>query len=207
MNIPQKIEQTLLQMSIQLRASFFANVAHDGQTRSDGSMYINHPVRVAAILRRYNVIDEEILAIAYLHDVIEDCDVTEEQLVKYFGGYVAHGVRQLTNMIEGDSHEKAHGHVPFTEKHTSLLSRCREMEPSIKWVKLADRLDNLQDAMKVWKPKRLQRYAKAGYEIVEALRPLPEGSEGLVAELLQVIRSIIPEGDLESIAITNDVLE
>lgn len=56
-----------------------ARDAHEGQTRSSGEPYIIHPVAVARILAEMRL-DLETLQAALLHDVIEDCDVTKEDL-------------------------------------------------------------------------------------------------------------------------------
>lgn len=63
-----------------LRQSYVvARDAHEGQTRSSGEPYIIHPVAVARILAEMRL-DLETLQAALLHDVIEDCDVTKEDL-------------------------------------------------------------------------------------------------------------------------------
>ena len=55
------------------KARMFATVAHGGQMRKDGKTpYIAHPERVVKILQKSGIEDEEILASAYLHDVLED---------------------------------------------------------------------------------------------------------------------------------------
>lgn len=189
------------------RAATFADWAHAGQTRSDGTPYIEHPRRVARYLRAAGVEDEGILAVAFLHDTIEDCDVTEVEIRELFGDRVARGVMQLTNKIEGDAHERQFGKISFVKKHGSLLEHCRNMDMEFKWVKLADRYDNLADAKGIWKPKRLKRYAKAGYELVKALMPWPKGSEMLACDLVSEIYEIIPPEEIEAYQIVDDVRE
>jgi GTP diphosphokinase / guanosine-3',5'-bis(diphosphate) 3'-diphosphatase len=189
------------------RAGAFAAHAHSGQTRSDGSPYIEHPCRLAGLLVRHGVTDEEILAMAYLHDTVEDCDVSEDEIKEFFGERVARGVMQLTNKIEGESHERKFGRVSFVAKHNALLEHCRRMDLDVKWVKLADRLDNLQDSLGHWKPKRIKRYAKAGYELVQALMPWPKGSETLACQLVSIIYDIIPPEEIANYQIVDDVRE
>lgn len=189
------------------RAEAFAAWAHEGQTRSDGSPYISHPRRLVSILESYGVRDEEILAVAFLHDTVEDCEVTEEEIRRFFGDRVASGVMQLTNIIEGDAHERKHGKVSFVAKHQALIEHCRHMDLPWKWVKLADRMDNIADSKGVWKPKRYRRYAKAGYELAQALMPWPKGAEALACKLISDIYEIIPPEEIEAYQIVDDVRE
>lgn len=71
---------------------------HAGQTRngSGGMPYIEHPIRVAALLDEHDYADE-VLAAALLHDVIEDSDTTLDELREKFGGEVAGLVGAMTD--------------------------------------------------------------------------------------------------------------
>jgi (p)ppGpp synthase/HD superfamily hydrolase len=84
-----------------------ARAAHAGQVRngSGGMPYVEHPVRVAALLdeRGYR---EEVLAAALLHDVIEDSETTLEEVRELFGDEVAGFVGALTDDESIDSYEE-----------------------------------------------------------------------------------------------------
>ena len=67
-----------------LKAYQYAKEHHSKQKRLSGEDYIIHPLNVANILCQIELDDETICA-ALLHDVIEDTDVTQEDLVKEFG--------------------------------------------------------------------------------------------------------------------------
>jgi (p)ppGpp synthase/HD superfamily hydrolase len=69
------------------RAYSFAERAHRGQRRKDGQAYIAHPVRVARLLGALGY-DEDVLAAALLHDVVEDTRVTLEDVRDAFGARV-----------------------------------------------------------------------------------------------------------------------
>ena len=190
------------------RAHDFAELAHQGQFRSNKvTPYFSHPERVVSVLEQVGITDDEILAAAFLHDTIEDCDVSEDDIFTLFGDRVLRCVVQMTNKIEGDNHEREHGQVSFLDKHASLVKHCQEMDQDAKWIKLADRLDNLRDAKSNWRPKRTKRYAVAGYELVEAMIPWPAGSEKLVLQLLNVIYGIVPAHELFGYVLENDVRE
>jgi (p)ppGpp synthase/HD superfamily hydrolase len=66
----------------------FAEHAHRGQRRKDGQAYIAHPVRVARILAELGY-EEDVLAAALLHDVVEDTPVTLPEIRQAFGPNVA----------------------------------------------------------------------------------------------------------------------
>ena len=62
-----------------LRAYAFAEAAHRGQRRKDDRAFIAHPVRVARLLAARGY-DEEVVAAALLHDVVEDTPVTLDEV-------------------------------------------------------------------------------------------------------------------------------
>jgi len=82
------------------KARYFATAAHAavGQKRkySDDD-YIVHPIRVANLVKQYGG-TEEMIAAAYLHDVVEDTDVTMDTITSLFGSVVASLVKDLTDV-------------------------------------------------------------------------------------------------------------
>ena len=66
----------------------FGHAAHQGQTRQSGDPYISHPIAVARILTTLRLDVQAIIA-ALLHDVVEDTDITAEQVAEKFGKPVA----------------------------------------------------------------------------------------------------------------------
>lgn len=80
------------------QALLIAIKAHDGQYRKgNDEPYVTHPIAVAEILRSYGYKSDYVLAAAYLHDVIEDCDPCWEEEIKALSLTVYHYVRNLTN--------------------------------------------------------------------------------------------------------------
>lgn len=80
-----------------IKAIRFSAEAHNGQTRKGGTTpYIVHPYEVAIRVSRYTQ-DEDIISAALLHDVIEDCSVTKEQLNEKFNANIAFLVDELSN--------------------------------------------------------------------------------------------------------------
>ena len=146
------------------RARAVCETAHTGQKRDNGADYATHPHAVAGILRGHAIADSAILAAAYLHDVLEDTAVGEDELLEQFGGEIVGLVNELTNIgPPGRS---------FADKQVALLEHARRMSPPAKLVKLADRLHNLTE-MVAWPDWKQKRYAAAALELVDALRPWP----------------------------------
>ncbi|MFW6174943.1 MAG: HD domain-containing protein, partial [Chloroflexota bacterium] len=80
----------------------FAAAAHQGQYRESEEPYIEHPIATAEFLAEREM-DATTLSAALLHDVIEDCDVTREELEERFGEDVARLVDGVTKMKRIDT--------------------------------------------------------------------------------------------------------
>jgi (p)ppGpp synthase/HD superfamily hydrolase len=146
-------------------AASWANLAHGGQVRDDGTPYVRHPLRVAAILAgEVRVLTPVTLQVAVLHDVLEDCaDIDAHQLEAAFGGEVAGNVIDLTKPAAG-THSSGHR----KKLYFSALAAAGEVP---KTVKLADKLDNVRDAVTCPDArKRMRTYADAR-ELFDLLCP------------------------------------
>ena len=90
-------------MSILAKAIQFASDRHSDQTDKGGNAYILHPLRM---MMRLRTSDEELMAIAVLHDVVEDCGVSPDEL-RAFGmtERVVAGVKALTRQA-GETYEQ-----------------------------------------------------------------------------------------------------
>lgn len=122
-----------------MRAYELADGAHQGQMRSSGDKYITHPVAVASILLDY-CMDTDTICAALLHDVVEDTEITLEELKKKFGEDVALLVDGVTKI----------GQVPLNSKEEQQAENIRKilmaMSKDIRVIiiKLADRLHNMR---------------------------------------------------------------
>lgn len=116
------------QMDIVTKAKTLATYAHEGQYRKyTGEAYINHPKRVVEILQTIEGVTEDMLAAAWLHDVIEDTSYELDFIRAVFGDNIAEMVDGLTK-VDGDK--------PQTEIKLSKTSE------QVQTIKLADLLDN-----------------------------------------------------------------
>lgn len=97
----------------------YAEDKHKGQLRKTGEPYIYHPMRVAKIVAEFGFESEVIIA-AILHDVVEDCDVPLEKIVRLFGADVADMVDSLTAVNEKLQKENNYN-INLYEKYTKNL--------------------------------------------------------------------------------------
>ncbi|MCW8877296.1 MAG: bifunctional GTP diphosphokinase/guanosine-3',5'-bis pyrophosphate 3'-pyrophosphohydrolase [Kangiellaceae bacterium] len=140
-------------------AYIFARDSHHGQLRSSGDPYITHPVAVTKILATLHL-DKQTLMAALLHDVIEDCEVTREELAEKFGERVAdlvEGVSKLTQIKFG-SREEAQAEN-FRKMMMAMVEDLR-----VVLIKLADRLHNMRTLGSL-RPDKQRRIAKETIEI------------------------------------------
>lgn len=140
------------QVSEVRRAYVFGAEMHAGQQRSSGEPYIFHPLAVARILAEMRL-DHVTLIAAILHDVIEDTDVSKEEIAKQFGQEVAllvDGVSKIEK-IEGMSRQERQA-----ESFRKLLLAMTD-DLRVILVKLADRLHNMRTlgAMAADKKRRI----------------------------------------------------
>src|SRR3954454_18363385 len=145
------------------RAFRFAAAAHDGQQRRSGEDFIHHPYGVALILASLHL-DEETIAAALLHDVVEDTDTTLDDVRDEFGDEIAHlvdGVTKLTR-VQFQSREQAEA-----ENYRKMVVAMAE-DVRVILIKLGDRLHNMRAIEYLGKQKQVQK-AK---ETLEVYAPL-----------------------------------
>lgn len=131
-------------------AKWIAHEAHAGQFRRDNTTpYIKHP---AAVVKQ---LEPRLKPIGWLHDVVEDTNVTIEELIDVgFPSYIINGVEDMTHK-EGDTNMRY---------WKNMLTN-----PDAVTVKIADIKTNLADApserQKIKYEKALELFSKAGYSV------------------------------------------
>ena len=93
------------------KAYRFAENAHSGQVRLSGEPFIEHPLQTAIFLADLKL-DANALAAALLHDVVEDCDVSSEELEEKFGSEVARLVDGVTKLTQTELMSEEPGQEP-----------------------------------------------------------------------------------------------
>lgn len=156
-----KIESFNANVDIPLirRAYEFSDKAHKGQMRSSGEPFIEHCLEVAFFLAEMHM-DSTSLAAGLIHDVVEDTDISLEQVRKEFGDEVADLVDGVTKigLVNFNSYEEQQ--VEYFRK--MLLSMAKDIRVII--IKLADRVHNMRTLEHLPQDKRL-RIAKETREV------------------------------------------
>jgi len=125
-----------------VQAIQFVLEKHRGQKRIGGRPYIVHPLAVGLLVSSLTD-DYYTISAAFLHDVLEDTNTTEDEIKNIFGNTVLTFVKEVTNMpkIEVDD-----GRVEYYIKKMSFMS------PEALLIKLADRLNNVSDLNRAYEP-------------------------------------------------------
>tara|TARA_R110000822_G_scaffold129163_2_gene265161 strand:+ start:618 stop:2765 length:2148 start_codon:yes stop_codon:yes gene_type:complete len=147
------------QVNLVRRAYFYAEQAHDGQTRRSGEPYVTHPLAVAHILADMHM-DHQSLMAAMLHDVIEDTGIPKDALVSQFGDTVAELVDGVSKLTQMTFETKAEAQAENFQK--MALAMARDIRVIL--VKLADRLHNMR-TLGALAPEKRRRIAKETLEI------------------------------------------
>lgn len=121
------------------KAYMYAYEKHFGQKRKSGEDYIIHPLNVAYILAGINA-DYKTICSALLHDTIEDCDVTKEEIEELFGGEVAYLVESLTKINKLNF--SCDSEATIANQRKILVGLTEDVRVII--LKLADRLHNMR---------------------------------------------------------------
>ncbi len=137
--------------------------AHRGQVRASGEEYVQHPIAVALILADLDM-DADTLVAALLHDVVEDSEVTLEDISESFGSQVAEVVDGVTKLTKLEAQSR------FEEQAENLRKMFVAMARDIRviLIKLADRLHNMRTLGSL-PPERRRANAEETLEIFAPL--------------------------------------
>lgn len=124
--------------------------AHKGASDRNGCPVVMHPIRVAV---RGNTPDE--IIVGFLHDTVEDTDITIEQIRYEFGGDIAEAVDLLTNDDKGS----------YDEYIDRIINSHNDLAIT---VKLNDLSDNLDRSIKVNNETLIEKYSSAKDKIMKA---------------------------------------
>lgn len=145
------------------KAYNFAKEKHDGQLRKSGEPYIYHPMNVALILTSIYA-DYETISAGLMHDVLEDCDCTVEEMENEFGPIITKLVQGVTKLSK----------IHFSTENEYLIDYYKKIivgmseDVRVIIIKLADRLHNLRT---LWAIPEDRQKVKAK-EALEILAPI-----------------------------------
>jgi len=145
----------------------FAALAHGEQKTPKGLPYLAHITCVAMEVinaSEKSLLDEKkanlAISCALLHDVIEDANITYDELYVIFGSDVADGVEALTKNKTLDSKQ---------EQMRDSIERLLTQPYEVQMVKLADRITNLGIPPKHWDIEKIKKYQKEASFILSCL--------------------------------------
>lgn len=157
-----------------------ASIAHKGQTRKGGDIpYINHPIRVAKRISTLYPDFHQAIAAAFLHDTIEDTNLTYQQIVEKVGVEIADIVLEVTDDQTISKRQQKENQI-INASHKSIFSKL---------VKTADKIDNCTDFIKE-NPDNLIPIMCFSKKVVDGMR-CPE-IELLVAQFDRLYNNVVP---------------
>lgn len=151
------------QIKVIQKAYDFAKLKHEGQFRKTGEPYITHPMNVALILTSVYA-DYETISAGFLHDVLEDCDCTSEEMEENFGPVITKLVKGVTKLSK----------INFSTENEYLIDYYKKIivgmseDVRVIIIKLADRLHNMRT---LWAIPEDRQKVKA-HEALEILAPI-----------------------------------
>ena len=151
------------QIKVIQEAYDFAKLKHEGQFRKSGEAYIYHPMNVALILISIYA-DYETISAGLMHDVLEDCDCTNEEMEEKFGKTITKLVQGVTKLSKINFSTENEYLVDYYKK--IIVGMSEDVRVII--VKLADRLHNMRT---LWAIPPDRQKVKA-HEALEILAPI-----------------------------------
>lgn len=126
----------------------FAAKAHDGMCRKkDKTPYILHPLEAAVIVGTMTA-DQDVISAAVLHDVVEDTEVTIEEIEENFG-------KRVRDLVESETEDKRADLPPETtwkiRKEESLEELRNAEDIAVLMLWMGDKLSNMRSFYRIWK--------------------------------------------------------
>jgi GTP diphosphokinase / guanosine-3',5'-bis(diphosphate) 3'-diphosphatase len=149
--------------SLFLNALLFATEKHTLQRRkgSGNVPYVNHLVKVTHLLfDTGRETDITLLTAALLHDVLEDTDTTEAELLQKFGDKVTYIVKEVTDDMS----------LPYSERKRLQIEKALHISNDAKKIKIADKISNIHDILDLeltWNLQRKIQYVTWSKQVVE----------------------------------------
>lgn len=171
------------------RAAHYAATAHRRHRRKDfeATPYINHLTEVAHLLASVGC-PAVVVSAGYLHDTIEDVDVTYEMLSLEFSVEIADLVRSVTD----------DRHLPKHLRKEQQVEHAAHASPGTAAIKLADKISNLRSLTLSpphgWSSERVMEYVEWSHRVVSRL---PSPNSSLLKQYHQV-RSVLGGGRTSS---------
>jgi len=135
------------------RAIIFAvHAHHNTERRGKGFPYIVHPLEAVEIVATITP-DQELLAAAALHDVVEDTDITIDQIRAQFGNRIADLVHAESDQINGELFNGENEEETWHARKQAAIDRLAAASRDAKIVAIGDKLSNMRAIARDYKEK------------------------------------------------------
>ena len=170
-------------MELVKSAEFLAKKKHAGHLRKDGSTFSKHLEDVVNRLKGLGVIDEEILSAGWLHEIIEETDVSFDDLYEQFGNRISVIVSSLTE-------DKT---LPRKQREKAYRLQLKEASFDAKLIKLCDISANLSNLKNydASKSKKLRELKQKRYHLSIIRKDLMNSDFPKITALLETINHIL----------------
>lgn len=177
------------------RAIRFATKVHDGVARKGTDLpYIVHPLEALAIVATITS-DQDLLAAAVLHDVIEDAGISIDEIRREFGPHIA-------DIVEGETDQEVQGlsHVDsWRQRKQATVDRLAKASRDVQIVALGDKLSNMrsmarnlrQQGDRLWQrfnEKDPRQHAWYYHQLTKSLSPLSDTDA--YQEFLELVKQV-----------------
>ena len=166
-----------------LQAARFAAEKHTGHFRkgSKREPYINHPIEVANLIANIGLVDDvEILMAALLHDTVEDCGATAEEITAKFGETVATYVLEVSD-------DKT---LPKARRKQLQIEHAPHLSRGARTIKIADKISNVRDVIaspaEDWDNARRREYINWAVSVAAGLRGANDHLDKLFDEAVKL---------------------
>ena len=177
-----KPELSLIEKAIRIIVTAHANQ----KRKNDGSPYVVHPLMVAIKLMKYNFSDE-VIAAALVHDILEDTDISEQELRDNLGN----GVVDLVKMVTNDNF------LSWEDKKNKYIETVRNGSEEAKAISIADKIHNAENFLftynqigsEIWKKFSRGKEKKMWFE-EEILKCLKTWSHPMINEYEKLVEQM-----------------
>lgn len=180
-----------------IKAIDTAELAHEGQVRKSGALYVTHPLGAGVIALDLGF-DYEVVAATILHDVLEDTDITSKELQEKFGTVITDLIEGVTKVSELKNKKEQLNGNRLTSSQFRKMVVALAQDRRVLMVKIVDRLHNLKTIQYLDREKA----SVVGKETLDVYVPLAQriGLGAVLSELEDLAFKAYRPGEYQEVA-------